>query len=178
MFCWDVSDHKIIFVSDLHMYIKQNKQKEKTLLCISVTSIPLHSDKVFFLCWELAHSAPLKQVAGVWYSLVFAPAEGQMASIFGHYLCSVQNQPQAMCTTKGCGCVEIKFYLYTQAGGPPGLPASHLRPCGVFTKSPLELVPSVASSLSSQKYFKISFSSLAHIAWLDSRLSKSPLQFG
>ena len=76
-----------------------------------------------------------------------------MASIFDINLCSVQKQPQATCTMKGCGCIEIKFYLYKEAGGPPGLAASPLRPCGVSTKSALELVPSVAGSLSSQKYF-------------------------
>lgn len=71
-----------------------------------------------------------------------------------------------------------------EAGG-PGLPASHLVACGVFTKSPLQLVQSVPSSFTKftklqklQKYFKISFSSLTHIAWLDTQLSKSPLQFG
>ena len=58
------------------------------------------------------------------------------------------------------------------------MPASHLVACGVLTKSPLRLVQSVPSSLSLQKYFKISFSSLTHISWLDTQLSKSPSRFG
>lgn len=159
-------------------YVYKAKQDKKTLQYISVTSVPLHGYQVFFLCWELSDSAPFKTSCRYVIQPCICSCRGPDGQYFWHYLCSVQKRPQATCSMKGCGCVEIKFYLYKEAGGPPGLAASHLRPCGVSTKAALELVPSVAASLSSQKYFKISFSSLAPIAWLDTRLSKSPLQCG